>query len=438
LLKNNRQPEAIELLHQALSIAKQESDCDEQDIRLVRLGDKYGMAEAYDHALECAELIEDDFDQIELYKYLSWNYIDHQNHEQACLIIEKAESSGWNDWFLEDLVESYLKHEDFARAFETIKKMTQEQAKVTALSDIAHKYWEIGNELAALESLTKAKEIADRILDSNTKYWCLQAMSRVAQQVSTTQELESLLSASVNEAQQINDQYSQGFAFNNLAFQLVWAGKYDEAIKMIETSNPFIPKFQKVRLLIAIANQCQKLNQSMAAEEMINRAMETVEEIDGSSLSDITIPSEKAQSFAWNDIADYALEHKQYSLAYKILEAIKPLDAQADLLVKISAAYIKNNEFEKARVALQQATEILLNIKPGMSWDMATSIAYRYGEIGDYDLAINAVKLIQRDTYQARTLAAIALKICQISTTITARYFRNNMSLGDKSICTNP
>jgi tetratricopeptide (TPR) repeat protein len=410
LLKNNRQSKAIELLHQALSIAKQESDCDERDNMLVRLGDKYGMAEAYELALECAELIEDDFDQISLYKYLSWNYIDHQNHEQARIIIEKAESSGWNDWFLEDVVGSYLKHEDFARAFEAFEKMTQEQAKVTALSDIAQKYWELGNESAAVESLTKAQEITDRIPDSNTKSWCLQAMSRVAEKISTTQESESLLSASVNEAQQINDQFSQGFAFNNLAFQLVSAGKYDEAIKLIETSNPFIPKFQKVRLLIAIANQCQKLNQPTAAEEMINRAMKTVEEITG---IDEYLTSEKAQSLAWHDITDYALEHRLYALAQEISKEIKSPDAQVNLLVKISTAYIKNNEFEQARTTLQQATEILPNVEAGMRLGSAMSVASNYGEMGDYHLAIKSIKLIPRNAYQARTLAAIALKYAE-------------------------
>jgi tetratricopeptide (TPR) repeat protein len=394
-------------LHQALSIAKQVSDHEARDDMLVRLGDKYGMAEAYDHALECAELIEDDFNQITLYKYLARKYIDIQNYAQANLIIEKAERSRLNDWFLEDLVKSYLVHQDFTRAIDAIERMTEEKAKVTALSNIAYKYWRIGYESAATKSLDQAKEIADQIPDSYTQSWCLHKISKVAKQISTTQKADSLLATSVNEAQQINDQFSQGFAFNNLAFQLASAGKYDEAIEMIETSNPFIPKFQKVRLLIAIANQCQKLNQAKVAEEMIDRAMRTVEEIDG---SDLPIPKADARFFAPKDIDNYALQQQQYDLAFMILQKIEPSYGKLHLLVAISNTYIENGEQQKAGETLQKAVE---QIKESKNLYLSEEIALMYAQIKDYYSAIKTVKLLLSDLGQSTTLVKIALKYAE-------------------------
>ena len=199
----------------------------------------------------------------------------------------------------------------------------------------------------------------------------------------------------------------QGFAFDNLAFQLASAGKYEEAIKTIESSNPFIPRFEKIRLLIQVAKQYQKSNQPEKADKIINLATKTVAQITGEELS---IPKEAARSFAWNDIADYALEHDRYGLVWEIFEKIEQPSRKLDLLTKISQKYIKNNQYVEAHSALHKAEQILWEMQNKNDLYLATTVAYQYSEIKDYDSAMKVVKKMPCDLQQARALVAIALQ----------------------------
>ena len=401
--------EAIKFLDLALSLVKKipDSDYEERDNILVRLGDEFARLGEFVKGLECAELIEDDYDRCLLYQYVAHEYINCRQYEQINLVIEKAKETGWENWLLEEIVKSYLEHEDFPRALEAIKKMNQKQAKVNALSDIALKYLQLGNRVQAQESLIQAKKIVERIENSDSKSWSLQAISRASQQIESTDEFNSLLSASVNEAKQIDDIFLQGFAFDNLAFQLASAGKYEEAIKTIESSNPFIPKFEKICLLIQVAKQYQKSNQPAKADKIINLATKAVAEITGEELS---IQKEAARSFAWNDIADYALEHDQYNLVWEIFKHIEQPSGKVDLLTKISKKYIKNNQYAEADNALHKAEQILWKMQNKNDLYLATTIAYQYSEIKDYDSAIKVVKKMPCNLQQARALVAIALQ----------------------------
>ena len=406
-LKQGNKPEAVNFLNLGLSLAKKISDYEARDDILIRLGSKFRIVGEFAKSLECAESIEDDYDQCLLYQYVAHEYIKCRQYEQVNLVIEKVKETGWENWLLEEIVESYLEHQDFQRALEAIEIMNQEQAKVNALSNVALKYWQLGDNIKAQESLIKAREIVNRIENSNSKSWSLQAISRASQQIESTDESNSLLSASVNEAKQIDDIFLQGFAFNNLAFQLASAGKYEEAIKTIESSNPFIPKFEKIRLLIQVAKQYQKSNQPAKADKIINLATKAVAEITGEELS---IPKEAARSFAWNDIADYALEHDQYNLVWEIFKQIEHPSAEVHLLIKISEKYIKNNQYAEADNALHKAEQILWKMQNKNDLYLATTVAYQYSEIKDYDSAIKVVKKMPCDLQQARALVAIALQ----------------------------
>ena len=419
-LKYDDKQAAIKLSNQAFNLIKKISDYEERDNLLVRIGDQFAQAGEYIKTLECAELIQDDFDQVELYKYLTQEYIDNKQYQHVDLIIDKAKETGWEDWILEDVVKSYLAQEDFERSFEAIEMMNQEQAQVNALSDIAQKYWKTGDKSKAIENLAKAQGIADHIQNSNSKSWSLQAISRVQQQIDNSLESNSLLSDAVAEAQKIDDVFLQGFAVNNLAFQLASAGKYEQAIETIESSKPFIPSFQKIRLLIAISSQYLNENQPEKADQMINRAMKTVTEMTGNELA---IPREEAQSFAWNDIADYALEHQQYDLVLIILKQIESLSGKVHLLCSISDKYIKNGEYKKARETLQQAIEVLSKVKDSKNLYMLPEIANLYAQMGDYYSALNTVKLIPTDIYQAQTLTAIALTYAKSPQEINSETF---------------
>ena len=248
LIQNNNQ-EAHKLLELAFISAKRISDYEERDHVLTRIGNKFGIAGDFNKALECAELVEDDLDRAYLYQYLAQESIDNKQYKQVDIIISKAQETGWENLVLEEVVKSHLEQVDFERAFKAVELMTQEQAKVSALSDIALKHWQLKDTVQARANLTQARKIVDQIKDSNTKSWSLQAISRVSQQMDSAQESDSLLSASVNEAKQIDDVFLQGFSFNNLAFQLASAGKYDEAIETIESSNPLIPNVSKSSLI---------------------------------------------------------------------------------------------------------------------------------------------------------------------------------------------
>ena len=361
----------------------------------------------FSKGFECAELIEDEFDRYLLYQYIAYKYVDNRQYQEINNVIQKTKETGFENLLLEEITKSYLDYEDFQRALEAIEMMNQEQAKVNALSNIALKYWQLGDNIKAQDNLLKAREIVDRIENSNSKAWSLQAISRASQQIESTDEFNSLLSASVNEAKQIDDIFLKGFAFDNLAFQLASAGKYEEAIKTIESSNAFIPKFEKIRLLIQVAKQYQKSNQPAKADKIINLATKAVAEITGDELS---IPKEAAQSFAWNDIADYALEHDQYNLVWEIFKQIEHPSAEVHLLIKISEKYIKNNQYAEADNALQKAEQILWKIQNQNDLYLATTVAYQYSEIKDYDSAIKVVKKMPCDLQQARALVAIALQ----------------------------
>ena len=114
---------------------------------------------------------------------------------------------------------------------------------------------------------------------------------------------------------------------------------------------------------------------------MIHRAMETVAKI---TEDELAIPKEVAQSFAWNDIADYALEHQQYKLALTILKQIESIGGKVNLLVSISNTYIKNGDAIKARETLQLAMEMLPEVEDNMSLSYSMAITISYTQIEDY------------------------------------------------------
>lgn len=328
----NRQ-DAIKNLEIAFTAAKKITDLDDRDYTFIDLGENYARLGLYKRALDCAELIEDDYLQAtQLYTSLIAEYIARQQYEQVNIIINKTIETGWENWILEEAVKSYLEQEDFQRAFAAIEMMTQEQARVNSLSDIAQKYLELNDQLAAEKNLQKAQTIANNIQNSNTKSWSLLAISRVYKQLEQTQDSGSFVSQAVTEIEQIQDPFSKSIIFNSLAFELASVGKYDQALEIIESDNLSISRSQKIRLLIKIAEQYQKLDQPEKATMMIDLAMGMATKLK-SEISDL--PDDVAQSFSLNDIADYALENQQYDLAFNILEQVKTLDGKAHLLVKM-------------------------------------------------------------------------------------------------------
>lgn len=415
-LENNNRKLAIEILDLAFNFAQkiEDEDGDERDYVFIDIGESYANAGAHNKALECGDFVEDDYKlATRLYVALIWKYIDTQQYQQTENVIDRAIESGWGDYVLEEAVESYLALEDFDRANDALKRIEGDLSRVYALANMAQRYWQLDNPEKAQETIEKAKAIANNIEDSTSKSWSLQAIFRASPQMDT--ESESTLQESVKEAQKINDNFHQAFAFNSLAFQLASVGKYDEALEIMERENIFMPITEKIGLLINIAKQYRAKGDLKKAEQIIEKAINNIDKITGKELS---IPQEEHQAFAWGDIANYALEFQDYKLFYWVLDRIKSPSAKSNLLLEVSELHIKNKEEELVRETLERATTTLSNmlVETDNNLPGSTSIAvsylatvtHYYARLGDYDLALETVKLIPSNTARANSLIAIA------------------------------
>ncbi|MGD1921405.1 MAG: tetratricopeptide repeat protein [Pleurocapsa sp.] len=431
-LKNNNRKRAIKILDLAFNLAQkiEDEDVDERDYVFIDIGESYGNARAHNIALECGELVEDSVRLAgHLYVPLIWEYIDTQQYQQTENVIDRAIESGWGDWVLEEAVKSYLALKDFNRAGGAIKRIEGEQSKVSALADMAQRYWQLDKQEKARETLAKAKAIANDIEDSTSKSWSLQAISKASRQMDI--ESKSTLQESVEEARNINNDFHLSFAVNSLAFQLASVGKYDEALEIMDRENVLMPVTEKIGLLINIAKQYRTKGELEKAEQMIETGISNIDKITGKKLS---IPRAEIQAFAWGDIADYALEFQDYKLFNLVLDRIKSPSAKANLLLKISDIRIKNNETEAARKTLARATNIISNILveanndnlPGstsIALSYLTTVVYYYTRLGDYNLALETVKSIPSNIERANSLIAIARQYNKTSKTLEITTF---------------
>ncbi|MGL6342297.1 MAG: hypothetical protein ACRC80_24510, partial [Waterburya sp.] len=343
-LKRGNKIEALKYLNLALVSVKNISDYEERDDALYDIGAKFGMGGEYDTALHCAELIEDELDETFLYEQLVRQYIDLGLHRQVEIVIAQALKRKVIDMVIETVITEYLTHNDFEHATQAIESATNDQIKVFSLAEIARKYWELDNRILALKTLATAREIAERIQNGHHKSQSLKKISQV-------DELINAVPGSDLEG-----------ARNRL----------NEAVEKIQSCNSSMPGFPKVRQFIAIAEQYQKLHQSEEAKQLIDQAIESVTEINGCELY---IPQAVAQSFAWNDIADYAMKYGQYEFVLEILEQIEYVDGKINLLINLSDIYIKENEFQQAEDTLDRAKEFLLKTNSSLALSNLMEIA---------------------------------------------------------------
>lgn len=277
-------------------------------------------------------------------------------------------------WALAEIAGGYAKAGQYRHALRVAETIEETDDKASALTEIAAEYTKVGQKEKALETLSKALQIAKTIQNENRR-----------RLLKKTKELLKDFNLQIPKTIQDENRPYEGSPLAEL-----YAGITYHENRSYEGS-----------ALAEVANEYAKLGQKEKALEVLSEALQIAKIIDDGEFLSEARPSILVQ--VADNYAEIGEKEKALEVLSEALQAVKeleyPLDKphyRAEALTEIAAEYMKVGQKEKALEILSSAFLLAEGTKDpsGKDWALC-EISGGFAKAGQYHRAFQIVKKIE-------------------------------------------
>jgi tetratricopeptide (TPR) repeat protein len=351
-IKIDRGNHALLILESALLLLNKIEPSDSRDYIIIDIAFNYALVGHYEKSLAVAQLVEDEWKKVsKFFTDLIWYYVEAGKHDRVQEIIHNFKG---DLWLLEEAAISYAQRGECQRAIQINNEIVDQQSKSLTLIAIGDRYIDDGEVEKAIEILQQAQNLASNLEKNQAKSWLLDIIAKKYAKAGRKDLAKQIL--------------PQSMSFNQIAYSLIAAKEYAEAIQLTESKAQNFTVLEKIRIYINIADEYLKNQDTEKALSLANKALQAAENLDS-----------------------------------KI--------AKIEVTTSIAAIYAQTQDKERAVEILNSAAQIakVLENKIVIGSELR-NIANQYGELGYLENALKIAKLIVDDRDRVKTFAEIAVK----------------------------
>jgi tetratricopeptide (TPR) repeat protein len=341
------------MLESSLLLTNRLEPSDSRDYTIIDIAFNYASIGQYEKSLAVSEIVEDEWKKVsKLFTDLIWYYVEAGKHEQVQEIIKSFKS---DLWLLEEAAISYAQQGECQRAIQINEEITDRQSKSLTLIAIGDRYIDDGEIGKALDILDRARDLASNLQKNHTKSWLLDVIAKKYAKAGRKDLAMQILPKSMS--------------FNQIAYSLIAAKDYQEAIELTESKQQHFTVLERVRIYSNVAREYLKHEQKEMAVSLLDKATAIADTLD-SKIAKIEIQIEIAQLYA---------EAKQQERAIAIL------NTTARTVKMIENKLVIGNELR--------------------------NLASSFAALGCLEKAIEIAKLVTIDREQVKVYTEVALSI---------------------------